>query len=77
MKRTLENESFTEETVKDLGEKIAMMAVRKLAALSSGLLDNLYKGLICDYLHRDEVRNKIEIDAYLTDKYTPRVKLFA
>ncbi len=129
MKRTLENAIITEETVKDLGEKIAMMAVRKLAALSSGLLDNLYKGLICDYLHRDEfgyvysngydvasnamlflwqykgkklgeiityngkqitilhacfrllnrdldhyrdeVRNRIEIDAYLTDKYTP------
>ncbi len=129
MKRTLENAIITEETVKDLGEKIAMMAVRKLAALSSGLLDNLYKGLICDYIHRDEfgyvysngydvasnamlflwqfkgcklgefinyngkkitilhacfrllnrdldhyrdeVRRNIEIDGYLTDKYTP------
>ncbi len=129
MKRTLENAVITEETVKDLGEKIAMMAVRKLAVLSSGLLDNLYKGLICDYLHRnefgyvysngydvasnamlflwqykgrklgeiinyngkqikilhacfrllnrdldhyrDEVRNRIEIDGCLTDKYPP------
>ena len=59
----LSQQVIKEENVQELGERIAIVAVRTRARIANGTLDSLYKGLLYDVYKRN-IPNHIFSDGY-------------